>query len=285
MEKNIVGEGLALEGLVLEGGGVLGISYIGALKELIKNGIQFKAFIGSSIGSVFALLMACRADFDFIEKYVSDLDIKTLIDDPNIFTITYRLLYKFGYHSTINLRKQLQLLIKKITDKDDLTFIDVQNIYSSHLAITSFSLEMGKTTIFNPIDTPNMSVIDACIHSCNVPLFFTCNGYIDGGIKDNYPISYMDNLLGPGKSLGLILTQKNPKYIQPKNFYTFIKYVAEIIFDQAFKLHIRTLDMKNTIKITVSDNISFLNFEISEKEKTELINDGRSAIQSYLKKI
>jgi predicted acylesterase/phospholipase RssA len=194
-------------GLVLEGGGVLGISYIGALRELNKKGYNFKAIVGSSIGSVFALLMACNADFDFVEKYVLNLNVKTLIDNPNSF-------------------------------------------------------------------------IDACIHSCNVPLFFMTTGYLDGGLLDNYPIAYMNTLLGPDKTLGLTLYQPNVKYVMPTNLYDFIKCVAEIVINQAFKLHLHEADKKNTVQINISSNVSFLNFDLTAEDKTVLINDGAKAMQA-----
>jgi predicted acylesterase/phospholipase RssA len=267
-------------GLVLEGGGVLGISYIGALRELNKKGYNFKAIVGSSIGSVFALLMACNADFDFVEKYVLNLNVKTLIDNPNSFIGAYRLVHHYGWHNTVNFKKQLQELIKQVTGKDDLTFAEVESIYGKHLAMTSFSLQAGYNKVFNPNDTPNMSVIDACIHSCNVPLFFMTTGYLDGGLLDNYPIAYMNTLLGPDKTLGLTLYQPNVKYVMPANLYDFIKCVAEIVINQAFKLHLHEADKKNTVQINISSNVSFLNFDLTAEDKTVLINDGAKAMQA-----
>ena len=55
------------ENLIFEGGGVLSFSYFGAIVELERIGMlqKFKRFAGTSVGSVFAALLA--ADFTALE--------------------------------------------------------------------------------------------------------------------------------------------------------------------------------------------------------------------------
>ena len=55
------------ENLIFEGGGVLSFSYFGAIIELERIGMlrKFKRFAGTSVGAIFAALLA--ADFTALE--------------------------------------------------------------------------------------------------------------------------------------------------------------------------------------------------------------------------
>jgi NTE family protein len=270
------------EGLVLEGGGVLGISYVGAIKELYKNGLKCRHFIGSSVGSLFALLLSINIDLGFLEEYVLELNINDLIDNPNIFVGTYRLCYNYGWHSTLKFRSAIEKVVTKITGKKDMTFGEVLSICGNHLAITTYSMKKGGTEIYDPIVSPNESIVDACIHSCTVPFFFETDGHLDGGLKNNYPINYMDKLVGSHKTLGLTLHQDEKCMPYPKGIYEFIKYVAEVILNQAMKLHVDDSDKHHTIQIDIDPKISFLDFNIGVEQKKELIQQGSTTILKYV---
>ena len=68
---------MSYRNIAFEGGGVLGVAYIGALYELDKRGIlaNLHGFTGSSVGSIMAAALACNADMGFIERRLKSLDI------------------------------------------------------------------------------------------------------------------------------------------------------------------------------------------------------------------
>lgn len=270
------------KGLVFEGGGVLGIAYIGAMKELIKNGFVGQYFVGSSVGSIFALLMACRVNSDDLEQYVLDLNLSQLIDDVNYVVGIWRLVYSYGWHSQKSLRLNLEKLLLQLTGSDNLTFHDLKVKYDSNLAITAFSLTEAKVQIFDLDTSPTMNVIDACLHSCTVPFFFEAGNYLDGGLTDNYPINYLTRLIGADQTLGLVLASQPGKYQRPSGLYQFVKFISTLMVERAVKNHLNLPEIKNTISIQISSAFSFLDFTLDKQQKQILINDGQKAIQEYL---
>ena len=60
-----------MKGLAIEGGGVAGIAYIGALKAWVKAGYkltQWKYIAGSSAGAILAALLAVHAPLEYMKK-------------------------------------------------------------------------------------------------------------------------------------------------------------------------------------------------------------------------
>jgi predicted acylesterase/phospholipase RssA len=75
-----------IENLVLEGGGVKGFGYIGALEVLAENGVlaNVKRVAGSSAGGIVALLLAIGCEPPEIMKIMAkELDLKSLLDPIN----------------------------------------------------------------------------------------------------------------------------------------------------------------------------------------------------------
>ena len=74
------------ENLALEGGGVWGIAYAGAVEELEKAGVLggIKRVAGTSAGSIVALLLALGFDSNDISKIVAQLDFTKFMDHHSI---------------------------------------------------------------------------------------------------------------------------------------------------------------------------------------------------------
>ena len=97
--------GLCFENLVFEGGGIKGVAYIGALKALNKlDKIKYvKKTIGTSVGSIFALLASMKCTDEQIDKYFWALFNEMTKFHDNIFTETANFINKMGLHSNDNM--------------------------------------------------------------------------------------------------------------------------------------------------------------------------------------
>lgn len=87
---------LRYRNLVFEGGGMKGLSHVGALKALAKRGYYdetrtrytFEKVAGTSVGCLFALIAALDIAPDRLERYVLDeLDFYSLLSDNSSFVI------------------------------------------------------------------------------------------------------------------------------------------------------------------------------------------------------
>lgn len=264
------------KGLVLEGGGILGTCYAGALKQLDKLGYKFDYFIGSSIGSIVCALMACRCDSLLLEKKITEMNYKSLSRGNVICHLTGFIPY-WGWYNITNLRQLYFGLIESVTGNGNITFQEVYEKYGTHLCIPIIPLNSIDLTICDRTNFPNKKIVEACVDSSSVPFLFRNHGYLDAGLLDNYPIKYMNKLIGSDKTLGLKFCKDKSSYVAPTNFYDFCKVTTELLLDQAFKLHLCQQDWKNTIPIHVPD-ISAFNFEVTNEEKQQLIKCGEEAV-------
>jgi len=71
-------DGFAADG-VFEGGGVLGIAFLGAARCCHELGIRWKNLAGTSAGAITAALLASRLDIGDIERAVGSLDLTSLV--------------------------------------------------------------------------------------------------------------------------------------------------------------------------------------------------------------
>ena len=62
---------------IFGGGGIRGISYCGAYKAMLENNIKLTGCAGSSIGAVFATLLAVGYSYDEIFEFLNELLIGT----------------------------------------------------------------------------------------------------------------------------------------------------------------------------------------------------------------
>lgn len=285
---------LEYENLVIEGGGVLGIAYLGALKELYadKSIEKAKCFVGSSVGSLVASILAVRTSYETLEKIIFDLNLKNYKDRTWLFEDIPRLLSKYGFYKGDKLLAFIQKLFLDITGNSAITFKQVYEKYGTKLVITGTNISKGNIAYFSLENSPDMQVALANRISCSVPYFFQSvlhegSYYVDGGVLNNYPIDYFDaNNQVNSKTLGLKLVsesdinQEKGSLPSITGIKSFTENLIDTVMSQSMKIHVKSDDWKRTVCIFTGD-LSFINFDLSEEEKTFLINEGSKAIKAY----
>ena len=187
--------------LVFEGGGIYGLAYIGALKELQKR-IDFnniKYVCGTSVGALIAFAIALGLKPEHMEDVVSKFRITILLRIPGILMrMPWNAIVNYGLINS-NIVKDICLLVLRTIhpDKKDITFKELQK----DVIITATNLTDSYFFVASKQTTPEMSVIEAVVHSCcgNIALVPTIlkirkqnkNALvIDGGASIlNYPIA------------------------------------------------------------------------------------------------
>lgn len=197
--------------LVLSGGGLLGISYIGLLKYLEEYNLmsQIKTITGSSAGAIFGTFFAIGYTSSELESQVKGIIFKDYVK------INAESLLNFprnkGFESGNLLMKYIKDLIANKTNNPDITFSQLYQKYQINLQIGTTNLTHYRFEIFNHINTPDISVSQAIRASIAIPFVFEpiiINGnlYCDGGLIENLPIEYIQT---GGKS-----NTNNPDIIQ-----------------------------------------------------------------------
>lgn len=191
--------------LVFEGGGALGIAYLGVLHYLYQNNIfqNVKRVAGTSAGAITACITSFNLPFGEIKKLVDTLDFKKVPEkdtNPDLnkipapildefekifpdFECVYRLIKNYGWYSSEYfynwIQKQIESQFDHTKKLPPYTFADFKNSYIHNgnrpfidLYIIGTDLSYRSSKIFSYETTPDMEVAEAVRISMSIPLFF-----------------------------------------------------------------------------------------------------------------
>jgi len=189
--------------LVLEGGGVKGLAYIGALNVLNKKGVldNVERVAGSSAGAIVALLIGLDYSMEDIEEILKTTNIMHFLDDDwGFIRDTIRFINEYGIYPGNSFREWVGKRIEKKTGNSECTF---QEFHDKGIGREMFfigtNLSTGFSEIFSYEHTPSVCIADAVRISMSIPLFFKAakgergDIYVDGGLINNYPIRLFDH--------------------------------------------------------------------------------------------
>lgn len=236
---------------VFQGGGMKGLAYIGALMALEENGYYCKKAAGSSMGAVFAGLVASGYKAHELLEIIDKLDFNNLVK-KDTSKIKGFILEK-GIHSMEHIENELSSLLRR---KNVYTFNELITNNETRLKVTGSIVGSNKTVVFPDslkffgIDEKFFSVARAITMSATFPVYFKplklFDNYIfDGGVTNNFPYEVF-NYNEKDLVIGFRILDNDKKYIPP-----FINII-----------NIKT----NGSKI--------LNFKMNHSEKIKLIEKG-----------
>lgn len=207
--------------LVMEGGGIRGIAYGGALEELEKQGVLagLQRVGGTSAGAIQAALLAVGYSPQEIVEVVNRTPIQRLNDGRLIFFGgSTRLVKQYGWYRGDEFTKYLSELVARKTGNPHLTLGELHALAQQQptryrdLYTTGTNLTRQCPQVFSHETHPFMRVADAVRISMSIPLYFRAvlldtSGHVvqrpaagqpvevlvDGGLLANYPIDLFDD--------------------------------------------------------------------------------------------
>lgn len=288
--------------IVLSGGGVKGLHYIGIYRYLKQNNLfsSVKHIVGCSIGSLFAYLYAMDLTVEELETFV----FNSLSNPKNTtFTVDNISLF-YNNKGLLDIYKLKNILIdafkmkykRKITN---LTIQEFTKITGKNIYILSFKLSKSEAKIFSNIDTPNIDIFDAILSSMTLPLIFkpveiSNEYYIDGGVYTVFPFDFL-NYLPTDKVLGIYINHNScvPMDELRDSFNYFKSILWCITMDQNIIKYINEYKNLDNIDLFILDsylpllNISYDMDNISLKVSKEVYDDaicyGYNEIYKFLK--
>ncbi|MCB2406660.1 patatin-like phospholipase family protein [Hymenobacter lucidus] len=204
--------------LVMEGGGIRGIAYGGALAELEKQGVLagIRRVGGTSAGAIQAALLAVGYSPAEIIAVVNEMPVQRLNDGRLMFFGgSTRLLKQYGWYRGDQFTSFMSELVARKTGSPDLTLAQLHDLASQgkarDLYTTGTNLTRQCVQVFSYETHPEMRVADAVRISMSIPLYFRAvlldaQGYVvrqpakdqavevlvDGGLLANYPVDLFD---------------------------------------------------------------------------------------------
>lgn len=274
--------------VIFGGGGIRGISYVGAYQALLECGIKFSGFAGSSIGSVFATLCAVGYELEDIKEFFYSINIEFFKD------------INFNFGNQIALSKG-ELFLEWMRDKVEsrfygegykkgqmppVRFCDLKE----ELIIYSVDLTNSKYHEFSKVYTPDAEVALAVRASVSMPGLFKpleMNGnlIVDGDLMKSWPLWRLSKTLSDKKER--IIEFRLEDNDGTRNIVTALDYlnavyntISGFATDYIIDLY-QQKDKFDYIKINTNE-ISVMDFMINTAKKQEMINVGYSTTYQYL---
>ena len=211
----------------MEGGGVRGLAYSGALEVLDQKGIlqNIENVAGSSAGAIAGLIVALGYSSHEIDSVLQNLKIGEFNDGNFFFSKIRRIKKEYGIYKGEKFEAWLANLIEFKTGNTDITFSDLHQMHLNDKKFKNFfctgtNISMQRLEILSWKTQPNMKLRTAVHISSCIPFYFvpvaidnlgnevslkdtTVNYtlYVDGGMLCNYPINIFDSCVSKGNPL------------------------------------------------------------------------------------
>ena len=279
-----------IENLVFSGGGVRGLTYCAVLHELYSlTGFDFfsrkrklKATAGTSIGSVFAVMVAAGYTPQELMQHADAFQIDHImsVDITSLFST-------WGFDNGSKLKKWIEDLLFTKTGKRNLTFKDLHEISNIHTTCVSVDLHECDPVYFNATNTPDVQICDAVAASMAIPPFFcpqklVVNGrermLIDGGFMRNFPVS----IFPPEKTLGIRIKWDVAFNLNSmEQYYSRVIYCALYSSEESQWARLDDAYKPNIINVDVGD-ISTMNFRLPRAFMSRMLDNGRNAVKLFV---
>lgn len=281
--------------LVLSGGGQTFFSYIGIFDILYKKKYfqldDIKSIYATSAGSIVALLLCLNYKWDDIVDYIIrcpwETKLKIGIDTAmNIFE------NKGLYSDNLFISMFKPLLIGKNLSLD--VTLNELFLYSGiSLHIYTFELNEFEEVDLSHLTHPDLKVLEAIRMSCSIPLIISpiCRDgkcFIDGGIKNNYPLDKCLNIENCNQE-NILGIRNNYDDMKPITEKSSIDDYIKIMLKQFVRLNTNKTYTPITNEIDIPTNgVSadlLLDALCNLKIRENIVKEGQEIATKYLEKI
>ena len=260
--------------LILSGGSFKGFAYIGVLKALKKLNLlnDLNIFIGTSVGSIFSLLLSLNSCIEEIEEFINKINFNI----KNLYC-------NYGLNDGSTIINLLISFLNKKNFNQNLTFKELYERTNNILIVNSSNITKKINEVFDYLLTPDMEILKAVRMSISVPFIFShvkfnnCL-YVDGGIINSFMYIWaIKNRYKKDNIIGVLL---NDKLNKDQN-YNFYSYLMDIYYS-LYSNQTEELNLNEIINIEI-DNCSISKTNISDIEKNKMIELGFNKTIEFFK--
>jgi len=265
--------------LIMKGGGIKGLAYVGALEELTKFH-EFDWYAGTSAGAITALLLACGYTHNDLKSILENKDFSDF-KDANLPKAIYNLVTKKGLYEANSFLDWI----------DELLAVKLDSAYAVKLGhlpkrVTIYASRRDKNGLtFDSIEEKSKEIIASYAARCSmsIPFFFTPQkneglNVFDGGVQNNFPVEILLRDNPNSKFIGLYLGRETYKREKNNIFRDLLVLGTESEEPGVLEKY------KDQIIIIDPYPISTYSFKLSKTEKKFLLETGRLAALKYLDK-
>ena len=284
-----------IKNLVISGGSTKTIAVLGCLQYLEEQHLLagITNYVGTSAGSLICMLLVLgysSQDMIYLLRdhfFGNNLHHLTL---DELMSLDF--LQSYGMDTGNNIIIFLQDVLFLKFHVKDMTFVELAKATGKNLVVCGANITKEQSEHLS-IDTfPNMSIVTALRISVSLPFIFTpvkfndCY-YVDGGIYESLPVSYIDKFTDPIKDT-LAINTKTVNCGQPiKSFLDYIRVVFNTVVDKAnaktnvFSSKIKIIDIEFEDVDITSFSFENCSFTINDEIIKSHVDKGYAVIKQY----
>jgi NTE family protein len=256
-----------IKNLVISGGGPIMLQILGAIQYLEENNFidmkNIETIYGTSAGAIVGVLLCLKYDWETINDYI----IKRPWHD--VFSIKIQNILDAYTKKGVFCKDIIQKCFSPLLNGKDLsleiTLKEFHEYCNIELHMYTFDINEFKIQDISHITHPELKLLDAIQMTCAIPILVSpvCMDdkcYIDGGMTNNYPLSYC---ISSGKPLNEILGFKiknndNKSYIHSES--TLLDFLLNFFFKIIYSFN--TDNIQQPIPYEVCCDMDYLTFDI-----------------------
>jgi predicted acylesterase/phospholipase RssA len=292
--------------LVLSGGGMRGVLFVGALRYLYLENMHknITHIAANSIGSFVALFITFKLTIEEAERV-----IYTSAGDTNLCNIPtknyYKIVSNLGLCSISHFMEHLRKVLRvKYPDMEDITFKEASKRFGVNLYFSTTNINRCENRIFSIEDTPDVSIFTACEASMAIPLIFNpvaIDGeyYYDGAFSNNFPIKIFSHV-SKENIIGMVIYKEREGYVPTKdkmNIFFIIRQICKMFDilrisqvtlneinsgDKEYYFMPENITIQNAMNVIV--NRKGVRIELTDEQVNEMILYGFTCMAEYIDK-
>lgn len=287
--------------LVCKGGGIRGISLVGAISCFENNGYTWNRLAGTSIGAIIASLIAVGYTSKELTKIILELDF-SLFNNKNKLSYIPILgeITSFIYNKGLYTGNEAESFLRTLYQaKGKLKFKDILINGDSKLKIIACDVSRKRLLILPNdlkeygIDPLDFDIAKAVRMSMGIPFYYNpvqlkyhnkTSYIVDGGIVSNFPIWIFDNGDSPRWPTFGLNIYGDEENVDLKKLPSFLKYSLNVAQTSLIADDIGFLHNKDAVRII---NIPTLgvkptDFKLLQDKKNSLYKSGYNSAQRFL---
>jgi predicted acylesterase/phospholipase RssA len=261
--------------LIMKGGGIKGLAYVGAVKELSRK-YSFTWFVGTSAGAITAVLLGAGYSADELESILKTKNFKDFFD-ASWWLKWWNIAVHHGFHRADAFTEWLDsLLAAKLNSQRRVRLSDLP------FRVTVYASQRNKRALkFDPQEN-DADAAYAVRCSMSIPFVFVPQSdqgirAYDGGLQHNYPV---DELLHNHPGTAFVSLYLGPEVYEPVRQKGVIKDLLSIWTESTEQ---ETLSKYPGQTVIIDPRpIGTLDFDLTETEKEYLVACGRAGALAHL---
>lgn len=267
------------------GGAIRGLAYVGTIRALEELNIEYDIIGGSSVGSIFATLLACGYKSYELESLFMKVNFE-LFRDIHLGLGKGLALSKGGiFVDWLN-----ELIKQKNPEKsaNELSFKDLEE----DLVVIATNLKNFNSQEFSKFETPDFEIAKAIRISSSMPGLMPPFKYkgadlVDGDLQKASPMWRLAETLKNSESRILEFRLEGDCSTEDKNPLAFINTIYSCVTDVATDFVTEMYgcnDKYDCVRINTG-GIFFADFNLNKEARRNLINSGYEQTMKYFKDV